>query len=429
MWATYKEKLKQISERIVEAQKPIRLLDAVRWDPKVLEDVRKSKFKELPKVDADTYAAIPLGYEPEKKLEELQGIGDEILQDFGPDDALGKILLSGCEQYQDLIRMLQFRGKPEFYEYSHRLYGSPQDTFMGSQSSVKDLGLHLYNILSSVQAQAEDEKNLRTIDSKTALGDLNERFSRYFPDQGVKVTIEESMVADAAAIAKTIKLRQSALFSKRDLDILEVHEGWVHMGTTINGLEQKIAKWLHKGPPSVTATQEGLAVLMEIFSFVTFPRRARKINDRVLAIAKAEDGADFLEVVEYFRTEGYEESDCLIAAQRVFRGGDVRGRYPLTKDISYCKGFVENYNFIRACIQAGRSEMVPFLFVGKVNVADVPVLYQKYREGIIDPPKFLPPFFKDLNSLIVWMSFSNFLSAAGMTGAQDAYKNIIKKTG
>lgn len=166
--------------------------------------------------------------------------------------------------------------------------------------------------------------------------------------------------------------------------------------------------------------------MMEIFSFVTFPRRARKINDRVLAIAKAEEGADFLDVFEYFRTEGYEEEDCLTAAQRVFRGGDVRGKYPLTKDIAYCKGFVENYNFIRACIQAGRSEIVPFLFVGKVHLSDVPALYQKYKEGIVDAPKFLPPMFKDLNSLIVWMSFSNFLSAAGMASAQDAYRNLIQ---
>lgn len=428
MWATYKEKLKQFSERLLEAQKQIRMLEAVRWEPKVLDDVRKSGFKELPKVDADSYAAIPLGYDPEKRIEEFQSIAKDLTEEFGGDDALAKILISSCEQFQDLIRMLQARGKPEFHRLSRRLYGSPQDIFLGSQSTVKDLGLHLYNILSSVQAQDVDEKSAQTIDAKTALADLNGRFSQYFPDQGVRVLIGESMVADASAISKTIKLRESAQFSKRDLDILEVHEGWVHMGTTINGLEQKIAKWLNKGPPSVTATQEGLAVLMEIFSFVTFPRRARKINDRVLAIAKAEEGANFLEVVEYFRTEGYEENDCLIAAQRVFRGGDVRGRYPLTKDISYCKGFVENYNFIRACIQAGRSEIVPFLFVGKVNVADVPVLYQKYKEGIIDPPKFLPPFFRDLNSLIVWMSFSNFMSAAGMTGAQDAYKDLIKRT-
>lgn len=429
MWSTYKEKLKLYSERVVEAQKQIRLIDAVKWDPQILENVRKSKFKELPKVDSSYYENIPLGYDPDLKIAEFQKIADDLVAEMGTEDPLVRILLAGTRELQDLLHMLKARGRPDFYDFSKRLFGSPQDNFFGSLSTVKDLGIHLYNILSGVQDSSGvgDEKNVQ-VDAFKAVEELNLRFSRYFAGQNVKVVIEDSMVADAAASAKTIKLRQSAFFTKRDIDILEVHEGWVHMGTTINGLEQRIAKWLHKGPPRVTATQEGLAVLMEIFSFVTFPRRARKINDRVLAIAKAEEGADFLDVLEYFRTEGYEEEDCLIGAQRVFRGGDVRGRFPLTKDISYCKGFVENYNFIRACIQAGRSEIVPFLFAGKVHVSDVPVLYQKYKEGIVDPPKFLPPFFKDLNSLIVWMSFSNFLSAAGMSSAQDAYRQLIQSS-
>jgi uncharacterized protein (TIGR02421 family) len=426
MWATYKEKLKQFSERLVEAQKQVRLIDAVKWDPKILEDVRKSKYRELPKVNVETYEGIPLGYDPDQKIQELDDIVGDMTRDIGPEDPLVRILISSCREYQDLLRMLKVRGRPEFYDFSRKLYGSPQDHFFGSLSSVKDLGLHLYNILSGISDTHDVGDKCREVASLEAMKDLEERFGRIFPGQNVKVSVEDSMVADASASARTIKLRQAATFTQRDLDILEVHEGWVHMGTTINGLEQRVAKWLHKGPPRVTATQEGLAVLMEIFSFVTFPRRARKINDRVLAIAKAEDGANFLDVVDYFRTEGYEEEDCLIAAQRVFRGGDVKGKYPLTKDISYCKGFVENYNFIRACIQAGRSEIVPFLFVGKVHLTDVPVLYQKYREGVVDPPRFLPPFFKDLDSLIVWMSFSNFLSAAGMASAQDAYKHLIQ---
>lgn len=428
MLATYKEKLKQFSERFIETHKQIRLLEPVRWDPKILEDVKKSKYKELPKVDAEFYEKISLGYNPEQKISELQAIVQDLTNEIGSEDPLVKILISSCHEYQDLVRMLQARGKPEFYEFSKKLYGSPQDHFLGSLSTIKDLGLHLYNILSGVQDTNRSDEKSATVDAYAAMAELETRFAKYFPGQNVRVSIEDSMVADAAATAKTIKLRQAAVFNKRDLDILEVHEGWVHMGTTINGLEQRVAKWLHKGPPRVTATQEGLAVLMEIFSFVTFPRRARKINDRVLAISKAEDGADFLDVIEYFRTEGYEEEECLIAAQRVFRGGDVRGKYPLTKDIAYCKGFVENYNFIRACIQSGRGEIVPFLFVGKVHLSDIPVLFQKYQEGVVDAPKFLPTFFKDLNSLIVWMSFSNFLSAAAMSGSQDAYRQMIKST-
>jgi uncharacterized protein (TIGR02421 family) len=428
MWSTYKEKLKIFSERFVEAQKQVRLLEAVRWDAKIIDDVRKSKFRELPKVTPETYEKNSLGYDPDVKLREFDELIKDIQRDLGSEDSLANILIESCHDYQDLIRMLVARGKPEFHQISKKLYGSPSDHFFGSQVSVKDLGLHLYNILSGLGDREVADAKLVEVDAQKALEDLNARFEKYFKGQDVKVTLNDEMVADAAATARTIKLRQSATFTLRDLDILEVHEGWVHMGTTINGLEQRIARWLHKGPPRVTATQEGLAVLMEIFTFVTFPRRARKINDRVLAIAKAEEGANFLEVVEYLRTEGYDEDECLVGAQRVFRGGDVNGKYPLTKDISYCKGFVENYNFIRAAIQSGRSEIVPYLFVGKVNINDVPILYQKHKEGIIDPPRFLPPFFKDLNSLIVWMSFSNFLSAAGMTSAQDAYRQRIQSS-
>lgn len=426
MLVTYKEKLRALSTRMIEAQRSLRVLDALRWDPKVLEAVKKSRYREMPKAGPEFYATEnPLNFDPEKKIEELQSIIDDASREIGIEDALVKILVAACLEYQDVVRMLQARGRPEFYQISKKLYGSPKETFFGATQTVKDLGLHLYNILSNLDDTKLGDSLQREVGAEEVLQQLNERFSRYFKDEEVKVVLGDEMTADAAASLKTIKLRQSARFVKRDIDLIEVHEGWVHMGTSINGLEQRVAQWLYRGPPRCSATQEGLAVLMEIFSFATSPRRARKINDRVLAIDKAEDGANFLEVLEYFRTEGYEEDDCLTHTQRVFRGGVVEGGHPFTKDISYCKGFVENYNFIRACIQAGRSEMVPFLFVGKVHLSDVPVLYHKYKEGIVDAPRFLPPFFKDLNSLVVWMSFSNFLSAAGMTSAQDAWRGVI----
>jgi uncharacterized protein (TIGR02421 family) len=425
MWVTYKEKLRIFSARMVDAQRSVRLLDAIRWRPEVLESVKKTRYRELPKITDKSYLLSSFNFDPEKKIAEFETIIEDVVREVGVEDSLASILVATCREYQDVVKMMTARGTPEFYDISKRLYGSPKETFFGSSSTIKDLGLHLYNIFSTLDDATLGTEKMETVEVEAAIDELNKRFSKYFIGEDVKVVIEDEMVADASASAKMIKLRQSAKFVRRDLDIIEVHEGWVHMGTSLNGLEQKIAKWLYRGSPRCTATQEGLAVLMEIFSFATSPRRARKINDRVLAIDKAEDGANFLEVVEYFRTEGYEEDDCLIAAQRVFRGGVIEGGYPFTKDISYCKGFVENYNFIRACIQAGHSEIVPFLFVGKVHLSDIPVLYQKFREGIIDPPKFLPTFFRDLNSLVVWMSFLNFLSAAGMASAQDAYRKII----
>ena len=164
---------------------------------------------------------------------------------------------------------------------------------------------------------------------------------------------------------------------------------------------------------------------MEIFTFRTYPKRARTINDRIIAIDQAEDGANFLEILEFYRTEGYSEEESVANSRRVFRGGNVAGGAPFTKDLSYCRGFIENYNFIRTAIRAGKPELLPYLFVGKVRVDDVPLIYSKAQEGLIDPPKYLPPQFSDLNGLVVWMGFSNFLNLVDLRPLQEHYDRLF----
>ena len=45
----YKQKLCELSKALVQAQKPIRILDAVKWDPQTVEFFHKTKFKEMVK--------------------------------------------------------------------------------------------------------------------------------------------------------------------------------------------------------------------------------------------------------------------------------------------------------------------------------------------------------------------------------------------
>ena len=44
--AKYKATIREISDRIVEAQREIRILDAIKWDPSVQERFFAKKFKE-----------------------------------------------------------------------------------------------------------------------------------------------------------------------------------------------------------------------------------------------------------------------------------------------------------------------------------------------------------------------------------------------
>ncbi|GIW70754.1 MAG: membrane protein [Planctomycetota bacterium] len=410
VFATYKERICHLSERLVRAQRPIRILNAIKWGPEVFAELRASNYKRLPAVDAEYYRRIPLEFEPEAKLEELAAIGRDIERHLGKDDPIGAILWRNCAEYQQVVRMLAARGTPEFYRHARELYGTPKETFYDGKTTLRGLGLMIYEIFSGLDDTKLGITYPRTLSAEQAVARLNERFRAYFHDDQVRVQLDDGIVSDAAAGADYLKIKQGVQFSERDLQILEVHEGWAHIGTSLSGQNQRVATWLSKGPPCTTPVQEGLAVLLEVVTFVSLPVRARKLNYRVIAIDKAEDGADLLDIIEFYRIEGFSEAECLLNAQRVFRGGVVSGGAPFTKDVSYCKGFVQLYNWLRTCIRLGRPELIPFLFVGKVTLEDVPVLYDAARHGVVDPPKYIPPPFQDLNGLAVWMAFSNFFN-------------------
>jgi hypothetical protein len=200
------------------------------------------------------------------------------------------------------------------------------------------------------------------------------------------------------------------MFSARDRDILEVHEGWVHVATTLSGMHQRLAHWLGKGPPSCTAIQEGLAVLMEIITFNMTPHRARKINNRIPGLRQGRGRRRFRRHLRVLSHRGLFGGGMLPARAPHFPRGVVKGHAPFTKDVVYAKGFVMVYNFLRTAIRFGRPDLIPFLFVGKVTLEDVPVLARNHKRMVIDAPLYLPPQFRDLNGLACWMAYSNFLT-------------------
>ncbi len=72
-------------------------------------------------------------------------------------------------------------------------------------------------------------------------------------------------------------------------------------------------------------------MLIETLTFSSFPDRAKRISDRVMAIDMAERGADFIEVFQHFVGQGTSEHDAYKITQRVFRGGMVEGEPALPR--------------------------------------------------------------------------------------------------
>jgi uncharacterized protein (TIGR02421 family) len=427
-WRSYKEQVASLSQAIVEAQRPIRVLQALRWEPAVEEAFRQSHFRDLPRVGPDEYAQVDLGFDPQAKIDQLGAIAEAIQAQIGASDRIGKILLDTANEYRAVVRMLTARGTREFYELSRELYGSPKDRLPDGKTTVRELGLALYGALEGASLANLGDQPPADISAQAAARLLNERFARYFHGAAIQVEVDDAILADAAAGGDYVKIRSGAKFAARDIDVLEVHEGWVHVATSLNGQAQPVAKWLAKGPPRTAASQEGLAAILELFTFRTFPKRARKLNDRILAVDKAEDGASFVDVFEWYRTEGYDEDECFTNARRVFRGGVMSGGAPFTKDACYCKGMVLNDAFIRAAIRGKRPELVPFLFVGKVAHEDVPVLHARVADGVVRPPEHLPPLFRDMNGLAIWTSLSELFFRMGGELA-DSYYDKLFRTG
>jgi uncharacterized protein (TIGR02421 family) len=423
----YLERLKQLSTRLVSLQKPIRILDAIKWPQGIEQSFRAQQGRELPALEADFYQRQQLAFDPNNVSRLFKELKSDVRRQLGRDDALGKILQATIDQYQIVIELLGARGTHQFGHFSRMLYGSASDNIRGDRKTLRQMGERLCHIFSLPAVEHLNRPYTNHIDAESAVTMLDARMRDYFGADEVRVQISDDIVSDASAGGDRIKINRRSHFSELDIQVLEVHEGWVHIGTTLNGREQPWATWLSVGSPRITAIQEGMAVLLETLTFSSFPQRARRISDRVVAVDLAEQGADFCEVYRYFLDRGVSEHDSYRVTQRVFRGGTLAGGSVFTKDISYVKGFVENVNFIRSAIQSGVPEIIPMLFVGKVTLDDLPPLYERYLDGVIAGPKYLPPMFKNLNGLYVWFGFSSSMSEMNIARVQQHFNKLFQQ--
>lgn len=418
--------IEDISRRIVDAQRSIRILDSVKWDDSVRQEFFKNKAGKLPTVDKAYYEKRPLPFNAREKQEEFRLILRDAQNQLGQYSSLTRLVKRQCEEYTRAVQMLAARGTPEFSEIAMELYGSPDDAFYAGGPRLSQLGNLLFDVLTSLDVELQSEADVKRHTPQQAQEILQARLSRFFdqhPDR-VTVMVSDDMVADAAAGADNIKLSQQAMFSDRDLQYLEVHEGWVHVGTTLNGAMQPHCFFLSKGSPSSSVIQEGLAVLTEVVTFSSNPKRVRKITNRVIALDKVRQGANFLDIYRYFIECGLSAEDSYNHTVRIFRGSTPTGG-PFTKDLSYAKGFVLIYNYIRFIISQHRVNSIPLLFTGKLVLDDLPLLAELLERGLLISPMYLPPPFKDLSALSAWMSFSLYLNQFDLNEIQKSFRFLL----
>ena len=223
----YQRTIRTLSDRIVLAQTPIRVLDAVKWDDSIRQGFLKAKGKAMPAVDRDYYLGRPLTFDSAAVKSEFQSIERDITRQLGQFNPVGQIMRRMCKEYRMVVRMLEARGTEDFGLISQELYGAASDAFHAGDPTLADLGLMMSDYLDNIDGRGALKDEAKTLTAKDAVHLLQSRLNKVFgeAEETIRVFESDGIVADAAAGADYIKIRSDAMFNERDVRALEVHEG------------------------------------------------------------------------------------------------------------------------------------------------------------------------------------------------------------
>ncbi|WP_374012935.1 flavohemoglobin expression-modulating QEGLA motif protein [Pseudoxanthomonas koreensis] len=400
-----------LDARLVQAVRGIRLLGLASWPATVQAQFLagwRSGRTALPQVE---YPALDFS----QARRALAAIASEA----DADHPLGVYLCESAISWDRAARLLESLGSAQAGAESVALFGRPDDPMPGQGPSAREAARHFIQIASELDHELlAPEEQVPVSAAALALqlqGDLDEFFGR----RTIAVEVDPGLIAKAAAGANRIRLRGGAAFSDYDRRQLFHHEALVHSLTALNGRAQPHLRSLGLASPRVTATQEGLATFAEQITGSIDIGRMKRISLRIEAIAMALDGADFLQVFGYFLAAGQDEEESFASAQRVFRGVPVGGGSAFTKDTVYLHGLVAVHTFFRRALQRDRLRLCRWLFAGKMTLEDVVRFEPLLGEGILAPPRWLPPWVERASGLAGMLAFSLFANRIRMDRISD----------
>src|SRR5690606_26051828 len=88
----YQQQVRTLSDRLIELQRPIRILDAIKWPSKAKAEFFAGKCSSLPDVQRSWYESINPGFDRVFLRDRLVERGGEVQRGLGRDDVLGSIL-------------------------------------------------------------------------------------------------------------------------------------------------------------------------------------------------------------------------------------------------------------------------------------------------------------------------------------------------
>lgn len=400
-----------------------RLLDALNW-PIEVEEQFFSKDPALPDVtyDVDRDRA-------NTHIRELESFA----MTLDVADPIQRWLVDVARSYADANRMILSVGTQRFHTISVDVYGGPRSPFDADTSNL-DLAVHLERRLAGEdiappasirpKRKKREPRDEDILDAK-AFGKAIDELAA-LDNMKIDVQIDPRLSAKVVAGTERIRVRSGATFRRSEVLGLFVHEVETHALTAQNGAAQTKLPFLRSGGPRTTRTQEGLAVFAEFHARALSAERMRRIVRRVRLVSMAEDGADFVELYKWLLEQGSAERDAYFDAQRICRGGLITGKAPYTKDAAYLAGFCEVYNFLQVVVRGGAREALQLLACGRIALDDLAVLHELRDLGVLTPPKLIPRWMKQWESLLPYFAFTSFLSEIDLAHVLERHRRILE---
>ena len=404
------ERITRAGQLLYEAEDKLPVLARTAWPPELATRFFAAGARELPRPE---YIQV----DPEPAFAAVAA-ARKLVNGSSP---VHRWLTRLADTVEDTALLLSRLGSAEILEPCRRLYGYPGKELADGKATALELATRLDGLLGAFRDPATLAGVRPKFTADQVKARLDQELPKYFGADPPRVEVVAALSAKATAGKNIIKLRANAVFSDLDTTQLLQHEALVHIATGKNGSRQQRFPILGEAHPGNVRTQEGLAVFAEFLSGALDPQRLKRLADRVLAIQMALDGADFLQLYDYFLQVSENEYEAFENARRVVRGGLVTGGAPLTKDVVYLQGLLEVHSFLRAAVQAGDPSLARLLFVGKFDLADLDAMRLLRDEGLLEEPTYMPPWATDLRFLTSYLAYSVFLNEINLGSVLNRY--------
>lgn len=402
------EPVLQLDRELVEAAKEVKVLSRLAWPPDAQEQFLtawKRGNAALPEIEYER--SIP-GETPER-LERIARSAESLSH------PLARLVGDHALSYLTIVQLLDVVGTPEMTRHAISAYGKPGDALTaGGGMTNTDAARYFLEIGAEFYEQHADDDKDNDIEGSVVRDAMLTGMEPVFGKDLIRVVLDPNLASKAAAGATRVRLRDAPCFNASDAAQLLQHEVFVHTLTALNGQAQPHLTCLGLGAPRTTAPQEGLATFAELITGTIDIARLERVALRILAIDMALSGADFIDVFKYFLEAGQAPTESFNSAMRVFRGAPVTGGHAFTKDVVYLEGLLEVHTFFRWALKEQKLRLCQHFFAGRMTLGDV-VRYEPFFEsGVLNSPRYLPPWMTRTDGLAAYLAFSVFANGINL---------------